>query len=375
MPILNFIGKEKIFDLQIPDKNLRLVYNFGTDSENKIIHGDNLIVMKNLLRDYRNKIKCIYIDPPYNTGNENWIYYDKFERDRWLFMMYPRLQLMRELLSDDGSIWISIDDKEQAHLRMICDEIFGEDNFVVNVIWEKKYSPQNDSKYLSDSHDFILVYARNKKLWRPNLLPRTAEMNARYKNPDDDPRGDWLPSDLSVRTYSESYDYEITSPTGKKFAPPKFRVWQTSRENMQKLIDDNRIWFGVNGNSRPVLKRFLSEVKQGMVAKTIWFRDEVGDNQEAARELKSFGFGKNFATPKPTRLIKKILRLSTDKDSLILDAFAGSGSTAHAVIDLNREDHGTRKFILIESEKYCESITAERVKKISGSFSFLEIGI
>ena len=238
--MLNFSGRNKIFDLQIPDKNLELVYNFGTDSEseNKIIHGDNLIVMKNLLRDYRDRIKCIYIDPPYNTGNYYRNYRDRFDNDRWLFMMYPRLQLMRDLLSDDGSIWISIDDNEVDYLKIICDEIFGRQNFVAHVIWEKKYSPQNDSRWLSDVHDFILVYAREKMSWRPNLLPRTAEMDSRYKNPDNDPRGVWKSADLSSR--GSKFQYEITSPTGKKFLPPIGRQWAFSEENFIALLNDNR---------------------------------------------------------------------------------------------------------------------------------------
>ncbi|MBR1419884.1 MAG: site-specific DNA-methyltransferase [Selenomonadaceae bacterium] len=394
MPNLNFVGKNKVVNHH-RDVSFRFLERQYGSSENMIIHGDNLLALRSLNAMYRGKIKCIYIDPPYNTGNENWIYNDNVNdpeirswigkvvgdeetdlnrHDKWLCMMYPRLRLLQELLSDDGSIWISIDDVEISNLRKICDEIFGSNNFVAHVIWEKKYSPQNDARWLSDNHDFILVYAKNKSIWRPNLLPRTAEMDARYKNPDNDPRGAWTSGALQAKSGTDNYVYEITSPTGKKFLPPTGTFWRFSKDRFEELIADNRIWFGEDGNNVPRLKRFLSDVKQGSVSKTIWNRDEVGDNQEANREFKSFNFDQFFATPKPTRLIRKILQLASDPDSIILDAFAGSGTTAQSVIELNREDSGSRKFILIESMDYCESITAERVRRVGGDFSFYELG-
>ena len=388
--------------------------------DNLIIHGDNLKALKALLPTYAGKVKCIYIDPPYNTGNEHWAYNDNVNspmmqewlgkvvdredltrHDKWLCMMTPRLKLLRELLRDDGVIFISIDDNEQHRLRMLMDEIFGEENFVTNIIWQKKYSPQNDAKYFSDMHDFLLVYAKNKlnsdnvSGWIRNLLPRTEEMNERYDNPDNDPRGVWKSSDLSVKTYSKNYDYQITTPSGRLVNPPQGRCWRTSKENLQRLIEDDRIWFGPKGEGVPSVKRFLSEVQQGVVPVTIWLREDVGDNQEARQELKDFFQDVDFPfeTPKPVRLIKRILQLSTDKDSIILDSFAGSGTTAHAVLDLNKEDGGNRKFILVEMEDYADTITAERVRRVikgyngkglpssakatagtGGTFSYFEIG-
>lgn len=345
------------------------------NSGNLIVQGDNLAALKSLLPFYRARVKCIYIDPPYNTHSAFEHYDDNLEHSAWLSMMYPRLELLREFLSDDGAIFISIDDNEQAHLKLICDEIFGAQNFIANVIWEKKYSPQNDAKWLSDNHDFILVYALNKNLWRPNLLPRTAEMDARYKNPDNDPRGAWMSDNLSAKTYNANCDYPITTPSGRIVNPPASRAWIFNREKFNQLVADNRIWFGKDGNGVPRVKKFLSEVQQGSVSKTIWFRDEVGDNQDAKHEIKNILSGADiFDTPKPTRLIEKILRLATEKNSIVLDAFAGSGTTAHAVINLNNSDGGARKFILIEEKEYCRTITAERVKRVGGSFDYCRLG-
>lgn len=408
MPTLNWIGKDKVVNhaAAVPFHVLEHVYNFGGTSENKIIHGDNLLSLKSLLPEYEGHVKCIYIDPPYNTGNEGWVYNDKVNspqikkwlgevvgkegedlsrHDKWLCMMYPRLKLLKKLLADNGAIFISIDDNEQANLKLICDEIFGVQNFIANVIWEKKYSPQNDARWLSDSHDFILIYAKDKSTWRPNLLPRTTEMNARYKNPDNDPRGVWKAADFSARTYSPIGDYKITTPSGRIVSPPSSRAWISNEETFQKLVSDNRIWFGKTGNNVPALKIFLSEVQAGSVSKTIWLRNEVGDNQDAKREVKNIlSDGNSFDTPKPPRLIEKILRLATDKNSIVLDSFAGSGTTAHAVLNLNAQDGGNRKFILVEMEDYADTITAERVRRViqgyertagtSGSFDFYEVG-
>ena len=392
MPNLNFVGKNKVVNHH-RDVSFRFLERQYGSSENMIIHGDNLLALRSLNAMYRGKIKCIYIDPPYNTGNENWIYNDNVNdpeirswigkvvgdeetdlnrHDKWLCMMYPRLRLLQELLSDDGSIWISIDDVEISNLRKICDEIFGSNNFVAHVIWEKKYSPQNDARWLSDNHDFILVYAKNKSIWRPNLLPRTAEMDARYKNPDNDPRGAWKLIALQAKSGTNTDSF--TFPNGVTWTPPMGTFRCYSEETMLRMYEENRIWFGKDGTAVPQVKKFLSEVKQGSVSKTIWTRVECGDNQEAKREFKSFNFDQFFATPKPTRLIRKILQLASDPDSIILDAFAGSGTTAQSVIELNREDQGSRKFILIESMDYCESITAERVRRINGEFSFYELG-
>ena len=328
------------------------------NSENMLIFGDNLLALKALEQDFAGKIKCIYIDPPYNTGNAFEHYDDNLEHSIWLNLMKPRLELLHRLLREDGSLWISIDDEECHYLKVLCDEIFGRKNFVANVIWEKKYSPQNDAKWLSDSHDHILIYAKNKEIWRPNLLPRTPEMDARYRNPDNDPRGPWKPSDLSVRTYSASNDYPITLPSGRVVYPPESRCWAVSKEHFEELVNDNRIWFGPNGNSVPSLKRFLSEVQSGVVPKTIWKREEVGDNQQAKREVKVFNNENVFQTPKPERLIERILTIGSNENDWILDSFLGSGTTAAVAHKIKR------KWIGIELGEHCHTHCLPRLKAV-----------
>jgi adenine-specific DNA-methyltransferase len=407
MPTLHWIGKDKIINhhQEVPYKVLDHEYGFSANgkteipanSGNLIINGDNLEALKSLLPKYEGKVNCIYIDPPYNTGNESWVYNDNVNspkikkwlgkvvgkesedltrHDKWLCMMYPRLKLLHKLLAKDGAIFISIDDNEQANLKLMMDEIFGVGNFINNIIWQKKYSPQNDAKFFSDMHDFIICYAKNRNNnenvgWVRNLLPRTQEANNRYKNYDNDNRGVWKSSDFSVKTYSKDYDYPITTPTGKIINPPQGRCWRTSKEKFKKLIEDNRIWFGEKGDNVPSIKRFLSEVQDGTVPVTIWLREEVGDNQEARQILKNIFSDVEFPfdTPKPPRLIDKILKISTNKNSIILDSFAGSGTTAHAVLNLNKQDGGSRKFILIEMEDYAETITAERVKRVINGYA------
>lgn len=410
MPSLNWIGKEKIInhDKEVPFRLLKKHkgLSLGT-SENLIIEGDNLEALKALMPYYVGKVKCIYIDPPYNTGNEGWVYNDNVNspkikqwigkvvgsegedltrHDKWLCMMYPRLKLLRDLLSDDGSIFISIDDNEHCHLKMIMDEIFGIENFVANIIWQKKYSPQNDAKYFSDMHDFIVVYAKKKNVgsetsgWVRNLAVRTEEQNARYKNIDNDTRGVWKSSDLSVKTYSKEYDYPIVNPKGRIVNPPKGACWRVSKDRFEELKNDNRIWFGPKGEGVPSLKRFLSEVQQGIVPVTLWLHEEVGHNQEAKQEIKRILQSDSpFETPKPTRLIKKILQIATNKDDLVLDSFAGSGTTGQAVLEANKEDGGNRKFILVEMEKdIAHKITSERVRRVSkdlnGGFEYCTLG-
>ena len=325
---------------------------------NMLIHGDNLLALKAIEQDFAGKIKCIYIDPPYNTGNAFEHYDDGLEHSIWLSLIKPRIEMLHRLLSNDGTLWISIDDDESHYLKVLCDEVFGRKNFVNNVIWEKKYSPQNDAKWLSDSHDHILVYAKNKEIWRPNLLPRTAEMDSRYKNPDNDPRGPWKSSGLDVKTYSAVYDYPITTPSGRIVHPPGSSCWRLSKERFEEYVKDNRIWFGTNGNSVPAIKRFLSEVKQGSVSKTIWFREEVGDNQEAKKETLSFNKDEVFATPKPERLIQRILTLATTEGDLICDSFLGSGTTAAVAHKMKR------RWIGIELGEHCHTHCLPRLKKV-----------
>ena len=329
-----------------------------SNTENMLIHGDNLLALKALENEYGGKIKCVYIDPPYNTGNAFEQYNDGIEHSIWLSLLKARLEIISRLLTEDGSIWISIDDDEQAYLKVLCDEIFGRNNFVANVIWEKKYAPQNDSKWLSDSHDFILVYAKNKNIWRPNLMERTAEMDARYKNPDNDPRGPWQSDNLNVRTYSANCDYPITTPAGRVVNPPQGRSWMCSPERYQELLEDNRIYFGKDGTGVPRIKRFLSEVKQGMVCKTIWYRNDVGDNQEAKREVKVFNPKSVFATPKPERLIQRIIYLASNPGDYILDSFLGSGTTSAVAQKMGR------KWIGIELGEHCYSHSKSRMDKV-----------
>lgn len=319
----------------VPQGQLTLSDNKAT-TDNMLIHGDNLLALKSLQQEYAGRISAIVIDPPYNSQNAFTHYDDNLEHSMWLNLMKPRLELLRALLADNGSIWICIDDDESHYLKVLCDEVFGRINFVANVIWEKKYSPQNDAKWLSDSHDHILVYAKNKMIWRPNLLPRSDEMNARYKNSDNDPRGPWKSSDMSVKTYNANCDYPITTPSGRVVYPPASRCWAYNKERLAELIADNRISFGDNGDGVPRFKLFLSEVKQGAVSKTIWFRSDVGDNQEAKKEVKSFNSQSVFDTPKPERLIERILTLATKEGDIVLDSFLGSGTTAAVAHKMNR---------------------------------------
>ncbi|GAA8347548.1 hypothetical protein HpDR29_14360 [Helicobacter pylori] len=326
---------------------------------NYLIKGNNLIALYSLKKKFAKKVKCIYIDPPYNTGNDSFNYNDNFNHSSWLVFMKNRLEAAREFLSDDGVIFVQCDDNEQAYLKVLMDEIFLRENFVNTIIWEKKYSPQNDAKWFSDNHDFILLYAKDKGIWRPNLLPRTSEMDARYKNLDNDERGAWKPSDCLVKTYMASYDYPITTPSGKVVTPPKGRCWMTSKENFQKLVDDNRIYFGRNGDNVPSLKRFLSEVKQGTTPLTIWKYTEVGHNQDATKQLLAlFNNVKLFDTPKPEALISRILEISTQENDLVLDFFAGSGTTCAVAHKMKR------RYIGIEQMDYIETITKERLKKV-----------
>lgn len=325
---------------------------------NMLIHGDNLLALRALEQDFAGQVKCIYIDPPYNTGSAFEHYDDNIEHSIWLSLMRERLIILRKLLSEEGSIWISLDDEEQAYCKILCDEIFGRNNFVANVIWEKKFSPSNDAKWLSDSHDFVIVYAKNKEKWRPNLLPRSSEMDSRYKNPDNDHRGPWTSGDCSVKTYSTSCDYPITTPSGRVVNPPAGYCWRFSRDKFKELVEDNRIWFGTDGNNVPRIKRFLSDVKAGVTALTIWKHTEVGNNQEAKKEVKYFNSDSVFSTPKPERLIERVLTLGSNSGDLILDSFLGSGTTAAVAHKMGR------KWIGVELGDHAYTHCAVRMKKV-----------
>ena len=351
----------------------KAIINGENNPNHILIEGDNLHALTALTFTHEGKIDVIYIDPPYNTGNKDFKYNDSFvdkedsyRHSKWLSFMDKRLRIAKRLLSEKGVIFISIDDNEVFQLKLLCDEVFGQNNFVADIIWEKKYSPQNDAKWFSPNHDYILVYTLNKENWRPNLLERNDEQTARYKNPDSDPRGDWKMSDLSVKTYSANYDYPITTPSGRIAKLPSGRCWMTNETRMQELINDNRIWFGKTGDNIPALKRFLSEVKQGVTPMTIWFRKDVGDNQEGKQELLQIIPENLFQTPKVVRLLKKIIALAGANNSITLDFFAGSGTTLHATMALNAEDGGNRQCILVTNNEnnICEEVTYERNKRV-----------
>lgn len=362
---------------------------------NLIIHGDNLHALKALLPTYASKVDCVFIDPPYNTGNEGWSYNDNvnspmirewlnsnpvgiedgLRHDKWCAMMYPRLRLLHELLGDAGSIWITLDDNEIHRARAILDDIFGEQNFVATCIWHKVFSPKNTAQFFSEDHDYLLIYAKDKTIWRPNLLERTEDMEARYSNPDSDPRGSWTSGDLSARNYYSEGTYPITCPSGRVIdGPPRGMYWRVSEVKFKELDRDKRIWWGEDGNNQPRLKRYLSEVKAGRVPQTIWEYDDVGHTQDAKKELLSIlNFASSdevFITPKPVALLAKVLDIAANENSIVLDSFAGSGTTAHAVLAANKKDGGNRKFILVECEDYADKLTAERVRRVIKGYEF-----
>ena len=364
-------------------KTLRPVVEDSVDwdnTQNLYIEGDNLEVLKLLQKSYMGKVKMIYIDPPYNTGND-FVYdddfavsqddYDLFAGDvdelgnryrkntetngrfhsDWCSMMYSRLMVARSLLTEDGVIFVSIDDNEQRNLKNICDEIFGASNFVAQLIWERAFSPKNDAKYISNSHDYVLMYALDLEKFTIGRLPRTEEANARYSNPDNDPRGVWMSSDISVKTYNAACDYPITTPSGKIVEPPAGRCWSLSAKAFAERLQDNRIWFGPNGDNTPRLKRFLSELKyDGMAPTSLLFYKDVGHSQEGAQEVVSlFGDKGVFDGPKPVRLLERLIILANLKsDSIVLDFFSGSATTAHALIKMNSNKNFQCKFILVQ---------------------------
>ena len=401
MPELQFKGKEFVFNhhLTVPFRPLipDAEKSIGEPSltGNLIIHGDNLHALKALLPMYAGKVDCIFIDPPYNTGNEGWSYNDNvnspmmkewlssnpingedmLRHDKWCAMMWPRLVLLRELMSESGSIWITLDDNEVQNARLVLDELFGAQNFIATCIWHKADSPKNTAEHFSVDHDYILVYARNAKTWRPVLRPRSKKMLARYKNPDNDSRGPWLLSDLAARNYYAHGLYPITTPKGRVIdGPPPGSYWRVSPKKFAKLKTENRIWWGEGEDNRPGIKRFLTDVKKGVVPQTIWHWQEVGSTRNSKQGLSQIVGnieGQDlFITPKPVKLIERVLALASKSNSLVLDSFAGSGTTAHGVLALNKRDGGSRRFILVESEKYANTLTAERVRRAVAGYAF-----
>ena len=400
MPELSFKGKEFVYNhhLSVPHRPLlpHAEKSIGAArlDGNLIIHGDNLHALKSLLPMYANKVDCIFIDPPYNTGNEGWCYNDNvnspmlqewlksnpvgiedgLRHDKWCAMMWPRLRLLHELLGEAGSLWVTLDDNEIHHARAMLDGIFGEQNFVATCIWRKNYAPKSTARHFSEDHDYILVYAKDAANWAPNLLARSDEQNAAYRDTGD-PRGPWRANNLSARNYYSKGTYPIRCPSGRLIeGPPQGRYWYTSEEKFWQMDRDGRIWWGEDGNNIPAPKIFLSEVKNGRVPQTFWDWTEVGHTQDAKKELISvLNFDNSedvFVTPKPVRLIERILELATTEHSIVLDSFAGSATTAHAVLAANHKDGGERKFILVECEDYADTLTAERVRRVINGYDF-----
>lgn len=357
---LTWIGKgeEDVLEPRILIENPE--YSYGDpDTGNLLIHGDNLLALRSLVASgYAGKVKCIYIDPPYNTGSAFTHYDDMQEHSIWLGLMQQRIRILYELLADDGTLWISLDDEEQAYARVLCDEIFGRQNFVANVIWHKKHTRSNDAKWFSDNHDFILVYAKDKASWRPNLLPRSEDSLSNYTNPDNDPRGVWASGPCHVKTPNPKDIYPIITPSGREVLPPNGTSWRFSQDKMAELIQDNRIYFGKEGANIPRYKRFLTEVQDGFVPTTLWFREEVGDNQEAKKEVKGINSKDVFSTPKPERLIERVLTLASNDGDLVLDSFLGSGTTAAVAHKMGR------RYIGIELGDHAYTHCVPRLKKV-----------
>ncbi|HEY5721457.1 MAG TPA: site-specific DNA-methyltransferase [Allosphingosinicella sp.] len=401
MPELQFKGKEFVYNhhLTVPFRPLEIHPEKGIGEArldgNLIVQGDNLHALKALLPMYAGQIDCIFIDPPYNTGNEGWSYNDNvnspmirewlsdnpigledgLRHDKWACMMWPRLKLLHDLLAETGSFWMTLDENEIQHARCILDEIFCSDNFVDTVIWHKNYAPKATVQYFSSDHDYLLVYAKNINNWLPRLLERTGEQDAVYRNPDNDPRGRWRPNNLAARNYYSKGTYPITTPSGRVIpGPPQGSYWRVSEDKLRKLDADNRIWWGEDGSNVPAPKIFLSEVREGRVPQTLWHWSEVGHTQEAKRELLQIFSDRDdvFISPKPSRLIKRVIEIALDPDaqSTILDSFAGSGTTAQAVLAANASDGGSRRFILVEGEDYADTLTAERVRRVINGYDF-----
>ncbi|WP_421315926.1 site-specific DNA-methyltransferase [Aeromonas veronii] len=359
MPFLDWVNKNqaRAISTQVPYHLLQKEAEFGTPSENLVIQGDNLLALRALMPLYAGRVKCIFIDPPYNTQSAFEHYDDKLEHSQWLSMMYPRLVLLRDLLTDDGSIWVTLDDNEAHYMKVMMDEIFGRNCFVTNAVWEKADSPRNSARQFSSDHDHVLVYSKNTN-WQPNRLPRTVESNSIYTNPDNDPRGPWLPGDpYANKPYSKGL-YSVTGPTGRVFSPPPGRYWRISEDKLNELDLDNRIWWGPKGDARPSIKRYLSEVSD-LVPRTLWKRDDVGSNRTSKNEMRSlFPDESSFSTPKPEALLKRVLLLGTNVGDLVLDSFLGSGTTTAVAHKMGR------RYIGIEIGEHATTHCIPRLQKV-----------
>ena len=363
---LTWIGKEirpklepRIL-LEDADKSYHAAHRVSENDifDNRLIFGDNLLALKALEQEFTGKVKCIFIDPPYNTGSAFEHYDDGVEHSIWLGLMRYRLEILRNLLSEDGSIWITIDDNEAHYLKVMCDEVFGRRNFVSTVVWQKKYAPKSDSKFFSQSHDFILVIAKDISRFQLRRLAKTEKQTGRYTNKDNDPRGAWKASDVLRSEVRDYAIFPVRLPSGEEVLPPPGTSWRYTKEKFDELIADNRIWFGANGDARPAYKRFLSEVTDTIPSTTIWTYDEVGHNDEAKKEMRGLFVNDLFATPKPERLLKRIIELSTNPNDLILDSFAGSGTTGAVAQKMGR------RWIMIELGEHCHTHIIPRLKKV-----------
>jgi site-specific DNA-methyltransferase (adenine-specific)/adenine-specific DNA-methyltransferase len=388
MPTLDWIGKRAVVDhhRQVPYSELLIDAELSVgdpDSENLLVHGDNLLALKSLLPTYAGKVKCIYIDPPYNTGSEGWIYNDNVNspeirewlgmvvdqdaedlsrHDKWLCMMYPRLVLLREFLSEDGVIFISIDDNEVHNLLAVMSEIFGGQNFVANVIWQKKYTRANDAAYFSGNHDFLVCFAKDKKKFRIGRIERTNAQDKAYKNPDNHPLGPWKPTPLHAKSGTDARPYQFRN--GVTWQPPAGTFRRFPDESLKRLDEADEIWFGKSGDAVPQRKTFLGSLDAGTVPVTIWTHEVAGDNHIGRDELKELVPEQLFDSPKPLSLLSLVLQLGADRDSIVLDAFAGSGTTGHAVLAQNKIDGGSRRFICIEMDQgICRNVTVPRLRR------------
>ena len=366
MPTLDWLDRQAAFSVATktathvlrPHAAGHVFGDAAAAKDNLLIQGDNLQALKALLPFYRGQVKCIFIDPPYNTKSAFEHYDDNLEHSQWLSMMLPRLQALRDLLSEDGSIWVTIDDNEGHYLKVLMDEVFGRGNFVSNVIWQKKFSPQNDAKWISNSHDHVHCYALNKTCWFPNPLPRSTEMDERFKNPDNDPRGPWSATDLTRAEHRDRDYWGLVTPSGKTVYPAKGRSWSRPKENIEKLVADGRLWFGPNGSNLPRLKKFLSEMEGGLTPQSIWLHSEVGNNQEAKKEILQLDSETVFDTPKPERLLQRVLHLATTPGDLVLDSFLGSGTTAAVAHKMGR------RWIGIEMGEHATTHCTPRLQKV-----------
>jgi DNA modification methylase len=392
MPTLDWIGKAAVVNhhRKVPYHLLRCDRELSAgdaDAGNLLVQGDNLLALKALLPYYAGKVKCIFIDPPYNTGNEGWVYNDNVNspeirqwlrqtvgkegedlsrHDKWLCMIYPRLALLRDFLTEDGAIFISIDDTEVHNLRAVMDETFGPHNFLANFVWQSKDTPGNNSGGIAETHNHILAYRRSDK-FQPNMLARNEKQVATYTNPDNDPRGPWLGAPLTRVEHRDRDYYALRNAAGRDVFPPSGSSWRRPPDAMKRLAEEGRVWWGKSGDSTfPMEKKFLSEAKEGVVNQTWWPYQFAGSTRQASAEMKAiFGGKKEFDTPKPVQLVRVIIAMATDTDSLILDSFAGSGTTGHAVLAQNKADGGNRQFILVEmDESICRDVTALRLRRV-----------